>query len=616
MLISNRQFSGERPKKSIRNIGQNEAAIAIDCTIVSDELRSMMTNRFEASSPIEDAQTLFFTEGEWIAFEGVVEAIINNSVNTGERRIFWTEEGSFPRQATIEQFQFGTFFRMGVPKPAAPTNPVVSGTGVNNSTAITSFYVVSFVNGFGEEGDRSDPSPSFDYELGQDVSISGLGNVPANTGLIDDHNIVAYRLYRQEEGSSRFVAEVPVSTTTFSENTATTVLGEAFSREDFFPPPIDMQGLHMMANGVAAGFSGTTVYLSEAFLPNAWPYSFEVEFDIVALSSFDNNLVVLTTGYPEVATILDPINVSSSQLADREPCISTRSVVEGAGGVIYAAPSGLYYIGARGGQMLTDGYLDDSDWKRYEPQSFNSVFRDGEYIAFHESTEVEGSAWIFDTREQNAVITQTTDITTAPFVLEGTDELYLVNGANIDLYQGGETRRTYLWRSKMHGPGSPFAIDTCRLLSCDFAENPTPDNVDGFNALVEEIEAENRANFDIWLNLPDIYGFGGELNTFIFGGCGLQDIPGGPSGVDIGSIFSSGQIGNSRRIPNQIPLFSTRISIYGDKELIDVIDISSDEPERVEYSDRRRLWQYDLKGNADITQVDLAGSMGELHGGS
>lgn len=613
MLINNRQFSGERPKKSVRNIGPNEAQVALDCDIVSDELRPMMTNRFIEPSPIEDPGTIFLVNDVWVAFDNFVNAITTN-IDSDEKRVFWTEEGSFPRQATIEQFQFGTFFRMGVPKPVAPEAPSISGSGTG--TAITSFYVVSFVNAFGEEGDKSDPSPTFDFTLGQEINVGGLGSVVANSGNIDPYNIVSYRLYRFSEGSSRFVTEQPVSVNSFNDNTSTVVLGESFSREDYAPPPIDMQGLHLMANGIAAGFSGRTVHLSEAFLPNAWPYSFEVNSNIVALSSYDNNLVVLTEGYPEVAAILDPINVSSAQLSDREPCVSARSVVQGAGGVIYAAPSGIYYIGARGGRMLTEEYFDDKDWSQYLPSSINAVYRDGEYIAFHDSTEKEGRALVFDTREPNAVVTQISDWTRAPYVREGTDDLYFVQEGNINLYQGGGERRVYTWKSKQHGAGSPYNLDCYRILSCDFINNLSDTQREAFETLVQEIINENMERFAAWSTLPKIWGFGGGINTHVFAGCGLQDIPNGPTNQGVGSVFGSGQVDSARRLPIDNQNFAVQLTVWRDKVILDVIAVAEDEPGRIEYSDRARLWEYELKGNVEITQASLAGSMGELHNGS
>ena len=126
------------------------------------------------------------------------------------------------------------------------------------------------------------------------------------------------------------------------------------------------------------------MYISEPNQLNAWPHNFSSQSDIVALSSFDNTLVILTTGYPEVATFYDPATIVPSILTNREPCVSKESVVQASGGVIYATPSNLYFIGPSGGQSLTENHYSDREFSRLKPETFNSAFRDGEYYAFHD----------------------------------------------------------------------------------------------------------------------------------------------------------------------------------------------------------------------------------------
>ena len=50
---------------------------------------------------------------------------------------------------------------------------------------------------------------------------------------------------------------------------------------------------------------------------------------------------------------------SHAILTNREPCVSKESVVQAGGGVIYATPSNLYFIGPSGGQSLTDEFFSD-----------------------------------------------------------------------------------------------------------------------------------------------------------------------------------------------------------------------------------------------------------------
>ena len=621
MLIDNRQFSGERPKKSARNLNTNEAQLALDCMIVSDELRPMRVNSFSESIPATDPMTIFLDDDDWITFDDIVY-VIGDSLNSDLRRVYWTSENEPPQQATIDLLNAGISYRIGVPQPAVPPG-ILQPTGEaveNDPETLTSFFITTLVNAYGEEGHRSDPSPLFNYMVGQTLTITGIGE-EANPGVAETYNVTAQRVYLQIEGVPRFVAEIPFNETQHQFN-SDMVFGEAFNSEDYFPPPIDMQGLHLMANGVAAGFVGRTVFLSEAFLPNAWPFSFEVSDDIVGLSSYDNNLVIGTEGYPEVAAILDPSNVSSAVLADREPCVSQRGMVQGANGVIFPSPSVLYYVGAGGGRALTEDYFDDNDWADYAPETFNSVFRDGQYIAFHESDRKEGNALVFDMREVNAVATQISDWGSAVHVEAGSNNLFLAQGNDIVLWQGGEQNRTYTWRSKMHGGGSPFALTAYRLLSCDFEDGGLIMG-QAFEELVEQIMSEHELSFEFWDSLSRVHGLGGAVNGFLFGGCGSfgeGDLDGRviPEGVNAtqGSVFGNGTAGSARRIPASLSELSVTIEIFKDKVKIDSITVTADDPGRINYADRGRLWEYELRGTVDLTQASLAGSIGELYNGS
>ena len=167
-------------------------------------------------------------------------------------------------QSTVEEYRLGVAFRMGVPTPRAPRIGEVTGDPVEaGSQVITTFYTVTFVNKYGEEGDLSVPSSFVEYQLGQTIEVTNLGDVLANSSILSDYDsVVAYRLYRFEDEGNRFVTEQTIDTNTY-ENLTTDTLGESFLTTDFVPPPEDMRGLHLMANGIALGFVGRTVYVSE-----------------------------------------------------------------------------------------------------------------------------------------------------------------------------------------------------------------------------------------------------------------------------------------------------------------------------------------------------------------
>ncbi|MCK5920083.1 MAG: hypothetical protein KAG66_04040, partial [Methylococcales bacterium] len=481
------------------------------------------------------------------------------------------------------------------------------------SNTISTVYSVSFVNIWGEEGDMSPPSSLIKYKRGQTVKLDNLGDVSANlVNLVEFDSVVKYRLYRLDQGESRFVTEQLISTTTF-DDTPNETLGDVFSTQDFVPPPKELSGLHVMTNGVALGFVGKTVYVSEPNQFNVWPHSFPVRSDVVGISSYDNTAVIMTTGYPEAASIYDPRNISPSMLAEREPCVSRHSIVQAANGVIYAAPSGLFYIGSAGVKMLTNDFMDEDDWKRLRPETIHAVYRDGEYYAFHEG-EAEGQCYIFDTRESNAVLRQLSQYADCAHVKAGTDDMFVVTDQLLEQFQGSAERLRYRWRSKEHGPGNPVAMTSARALSREFVTKGAQAAIEASRAAALLAAQNNAASLAARVGLNPVNGFGGAINQDVLGGAGFWNVP-GLHATDLPPQSLGTAIGNGADIPAPFALqnLTLTIRVIGDTENVDETDVTSDEPYRLNYADRARRWQYELEGEIDVSQFDMAGSQSEMH---
>ena len=349
---------------------------------------------------------------------------------------------------------------------------------------------------------------------------------------------------------------------------------------------------------------------------NAWPHSFPVRSDIVGISSYDNTAVILTKGYPEIATIYDPLNISPSMLSQREPCVSQWSIVQASGGVIYATPSGLFYIGGSGGQNLTDEYFNDDDWRKLKPETFHSAIRDGEYYAFHEGN-LEGRCLIFDLREPNAVVRQLSQYANAAHVMLGTDDLFFAIDDQLQWFQKGMGRLTYRWRSKEHGFSNPSAITCARALVEEFADQRYQRAYQRFIAILATTIELNQQALTSRRELGVANGFGGAINQEPIAGAGVWDVPGitDPNlrSQPVGAAIANG---GDIPLPTLITLLRLNLRVYGDLDLVDDMDILDEEPFRVQYADRSRRWSYELTGTAHVEQFDMAGSESELHDGS
>ena len=195
-------------------------------------------------------------------------------------------------------FDFTTdYYKLGVPAPAAALTIDAGYTPGATYRAYIYTYVVKLGTTDAEEGQNSAIASITDYGSG-DVTLSGFTEPPASRSI---GKIRIYRTAASTSGVAEFLfvgefdtAGVDFSTYTFTDDVADSALGEAFTCEDWAPPPATLAGLIAPDGGSLAGFVGNRVYISEPFLPHAWPYSYPVDSTIVGLGYIGNTIVVLT----------------------------------------------------------------------------------------------------------------------------------------------------------------------------------------------------------------------------------------------------------------------------------------------------------------------------------
>ncbi|ENO7252719.1 hypothetical protein ACBP17_005228, partial [Escherichia coli] len=111
------------------------------------------------------------------------------------------------------------------------------------------------------------------------------------------------------------VAELDASVLSYTDKIPAKNLGPSLATWDYLPPPENMTGLCLMANGIAAGFAGNEVMFSEAYLPYAWPEvnRHTTAEDIVAICPLGTSLVVATKGEPYLFSGVSPSTISGSR---------------------------------------------------------------------------------------------------------------------------------------------------------------------------------------------------------------------------------------------------------------------------------------------------------------
>lgn len=460
-LIGIKGFNGMKPIVHPLRIEQGDAQLARDVRLISGALAPLRGTTTLKSTTTATPQTIYrygtsSTETNyWLEFPGDVDIVRSPIAADQYDRLYWTD-GIAPRYAPNSLIVSGASYPgasylLGVPKPT--TAPTITASTAPTEAVHTESrtYVITYVSAYGEEGPPSDASAVVSVNNTQSVTVS----IPGNPG--GNRNLTLKRIYRSSAVGSQayfqFVAEVPIATSSYTDTKTQAQLGEVLQSQDWNPPPDALKGLRMMANGVAVGFVGNTVYMSEPNLPHAWPNEYPIDAEIVGLGTFGQTVVVLTKTFPYMLQGVDPAAMSTTKLELRQACVAKRSIVETGDGVIYASPDGLVSIGGGGIQVVTQDTLSRDQWQAYKPDSFQAYLYNGRWHGFYNTGSQRG-VLIFDFTGQGARMTTSAlgsggaQPITAGFQDASTDKLYLAQGGSIVRWDDG-SNLPYLWRSKI-----------------------------------------------------------------------------------------------------------------------------------------------------------------------
>lgn len=378
----------------------------------------------------------------WTKDIDVVRGMING--DTSERTIF-TGDGA-PKVTNLQMAtQGGTMYpvnsyKLGVVTPTQKPSLTASST---EAPVEGRAYLYTYVNTWGEEGSPS-PAETVDVSETGTVTLSNLAPAP-----LGNYAVAFKRIYRSQNGTNgngvyQFVAEIPDSQTTFEDNILGKNLGETLSTLNFVPPPEDMRGLTAMPNGMMAGFSGQDVCFCEPYTPYAWlpEYQLTTDYPIVGLGAFGSSLVVCTTGVPYIVTGVHPSAMTMEKVEIEQSCVSKRSIVSFSGGVMYASPDGLVYVGTGGTKIATMGLFTRDEWQALSPSTLSGYYYDGKYIGVFSG----GGGFILNSQEDNS-FTTFDDMVTAGYADRSTGSLYLAINGEVCKFNAGAPK-TYRWKSK------------------------------------------------------------------------------------------------------------------------------------------------------------------------
>ena len=510
--LVNQVFGGENRRISAHLLERKNAQLAENCDMSSGSIVPITdSGKKESIASIGFIKTIhqyFDAVGseKWLQWPEDVNVIVNpiagdttgRSIFTGtdQPRVFDSSlvdtngDNIYPEESAL----------LIVPTPTTACVAALGAGGSGGTT--TTAYVYTFVriwpSGKWDEGAPSPASNSVDALAGQTVNLSAIENTPHI-----DHRITHVNIYRIATGNAgaeyEYVDQIPIGTTTYADNILSANLGEVIPSENWTPPPETMEGIILLSNGCAAGFSGNEVLISVPYQLHAYPVEYRqtINANIVALCALDSVIVVITDKAPTIIYANDPASIMLKSLNAVHPCKSKRGVSTDGKAVYYPVAEGLLKIDQYGTiNVFTEQAITEQQWLNLKPETMHGLVFQQKYFLFYEADVVNGVMYggglIFDLTKP---LIEYQRIGYFAHAMHSTgSELYLlrdINGVNT-IYQWGSsgTPMFYTWRSKNFRASETVNFSACKI-SCDFAGALTPEEQALFDIYRQSVITEN-----------------------------------------------------------------------------------------------------------------------------
>jgi hypothetical protein len=302
---------------------------------------------------------------------------------------------------------------------------------------------------------KDEPEGVFDDE--EDTTASWAREVDFNT------TGMKRRLYRST-GLLGTVQLVDDDVGTSYEDTVSDadLLGDELISSDWNQPPVGLRGIKVHSSGSIVGFVGNLLCFSVPYQPHAWPSSYQLatDRDIVGIDCFGSEVGVGTKGRPWLASGADPESMSFDKVPGLYPCLSKRSLVGYADGLIYSSRQGLVYAGPSGVDILTKNFFTEDEWDALAPENMMCAVAYGRiYVAF---TRRDGSK---STLIIDGDILVTADVPVdAIYADDTTSELFVADENGIKAWDYANSYPlTASWRSKDFVTGKPMNLGAAKI---------------------------------------------------------------------------------------------------------------------------------------------------------
>ena len=448
MRLAINSFKGMVPIIESSKVATENATLATNCRFDSGSLEPYLSSVAESANLVSGTETLFLYEDQyWFSWENEVHAVPSPINNDAYARVYFTGVNAPRMTSNGVATGVGTMpalsYKMGVKQPLQMSIAGIVGNDQNEEGQdddITRFYVQTYVNGYGEESMPSITSPEVTLLVpGAQVNLT----LPSSG--MNEQNITRTRIYRTNNDAYQLVADLPISTLSYSDTLSDTELSLVLDTWGYAEPIEDMTGLTLMANGILAGYSDYTLCFSESFLPHAWPveYQLTTEYEIVGIVAIGGSLVVGTTGNPYLFSGVSPDAISSLKLEISQSCVSSGSMVDMGSFALYASPDGLVAVSPSTATLITERLFNKKQWQQYQPESIKASFYEEKYVAFYGA----GRGFIFNPKTLDFI--ELDFPASALYTDLKRDKLYLSTGSSLSSFDNDAGSLSYIWEKEI-----------------------------------------------------------------------------------------------------------------------------------------------------------------------
>lgn len=383
-------------------------------------------------------------------------SVVNSQIAETNDRFYYTGDG-YPKKSDSVIWDSTRY--LGVAPPAAAPIVTINGTGDGSTQDVIS-YVYTIVTEWGEESAPSPETAVFTIEGNQTIELSSLA-VPATVGGAEKFRF--YRLSSSESSNAEYlyVDEIEISLSGYvwdddnGSNALKACSTEVLPVEDWDAPPDDLAGLIQVHNGMVVGFTGKQLFVSEPFIPYAFPEKYALPFDtdIQGIGYSNQTIIVVTKTQVYRVTGASPETLYAETTGFKQTCVSTSGFATTPYGVCFPSEEGLCFTDGTGVEVLTAEWISSEQWQALNPSNIKATFYNGKYFAVLKGT---ATGFTVDLKTGELV-----DIDLAPTLTAiydfyhdpEEDEIILLaynSSAQYRLYTfaGGSGNLTFTWKSK------------------------------------------------------------------------------------------------------------------------------------------------------------------------